>query len=171
MRRLKIASLLVLASCASPIARPPGLRAVPRELGAVTWAVSPADVIGDRQIGTPVVWVGQVAEFTHTRRGDKLVLEWICDYLPFVAPGEGAIRQRPLSVGGRSNRERFLVNLVEVDMTEEKAESMKGQYAATPHYILVAGTVDSIVDRAGVPTVFLYTWEFELSRDLVSRVQ
>ena len=108
MRRLKIASLLVLASCASPIARPPGLRAVPRELGAVTWAVSPADVIGDRQIGTPVVWV---------------------------------------------------------------AESMKRQYAATPHYILVAGTVDSIVDRAGVPTVFLYTWEFELSRDLVSRVQ
>jgi len=65
-------------------------------------------VIGDRQIGTPVVWV---------------------------------------------------------------AESMKRQYAATPHYILVAGTVDSIVDRAGVPTVFLYTWEFELSRDLVSHVQ
>jgi hypothetical protein len=152
-------------------ARHDGLRAVPADLAPVAWGVSPADVIREQRLGTPVVWVGKIVEFTYTPRDGKLVLEWICDYLPFNAAGERAMRQRPLSVGPPIDAERFLVNLIQVEMPEGRAESMKRDYAATPHYILVAGTVDSVVERGGFPTVFLYTREFELSRKLVALAQ
>jgi hypothetical protein len=61
--------------------------------------------------------------------------------------------------------------MVEVEMPAVQAEALKRQYAAVAHYLLVAGTVESVVDRSGVPTVFLYTRAFELSQTLVRHAQ
>jgi hypothetical protein len=72
-----IAALFMVASCAAHDAKEWGLRSVPPDLGEVAWTVSPADVVGEQLVGTPVVWVGQVVEFTYSRRDGKLVLEWI----------------------------------------------------------------------------------------------
>ena len=158
MTRLAIGILvLLLESCAAR--KPHGLRAVPPDLGVIAWTTSPADVIERRQVGTSVVWVGKVAEFTYAERDRGLVVEWICDYLPFASPGEQAIRQRPIAVGSPTN-ERFLVNLVKVGMPVERAEALKQQYAIRPHYLVVAGTVDAVdavVSRHGLETVFLHT--------------
>jgi hypothetical protein len=167
MKRLAIALLLLLSSCTAPVAKQGGLRAIPPDFGPVAWTLSPVDVVLSRQTGTDVVWIGHVAEFTYTQRDSGLVLEWICDSLPFVAPGAEAIRGPPIAVGRRSNG-RFLVNLVEVKMTEGEAKALKAQYASAPRQLLVAGTVDAVVDRGGIPTVFLYTRAFELSHGMVS---
>jgi hypothetical protein len=135
-------------------------------MGPVAWTTSPKDVVASRQLGTPVVWIGEVADFTYTERDDGLVLEWICNYLPFASPTAEAIRERPISVGYLT-RDRFLANLVKVGMPVEEAQALKQHYLITPHYLLVAGTVDAITKRNGLDTVFLHANAFELSRTLV----
>jgi len=155
-RLVLLAVLMFAASCASPVTKNRGLLSIPPDFGPVAWTTSPAAVVQGRLKGTAVVWIGRVVAFTYAHRDGKLVLEWVCNSLPFVAPGPTAIRERPVAVRAQSNG-RFLVNLVEVDMPDERAEALKRDYSAEPHYLLAAGTVDSIVDDDGIPTVFLYT--------------
>jgi hypothetical protein len=171
MKRLGIAVLVLLASCAAQLGgKQRTLLDLPPDFGPIAWTTSPADIVRTRQTETPVVWVGQIANFTYVQRADGLVLEWVCDSLPFAVPGADAIRRRPIAVGSEGNG-RFLVNLIQVQMTEDAANTLKRQYDVVPHYVLVAGTVDSVVDRDGLPTVFVYTKAFELSKSLVTHAQ
>ena len=170
MNRLGIAALVLLASCATPRDKHRAPFELPANFGPVAWTTTPADVIATPQKDTSVVWVGQITDFTYAEHDNGLEIEWICDSLPIAAAGPEAIRRRPISVGDRTNG-RFLVNLVQVGMTDDKAKALKRQYEAAPHYVLVAGTVDAVVDRGGIPTVFLYTKAFELSKSLVTYAQ
>jgi hypothetical protein len=170
MNRLRIAVLIFLASCAVPGSKQRELLEIPPDCGPVAWTTSPADVVRTQQTEMPVVWVGQISDFKYAQRDDGLLLEWVCDSLPFAIPGANAIRGGPIAVVNEGNG-RFLVNLVQVQMSDDAAKTLKRQYEAAPHYILVAGTVDSVVDRDGLPTVFVYTKAFELSKSLVTHVQ
>jgi hypothetical protein len=159
---------MLLASCGVPGGTKPPVRfELPPDFGPVAWTTSPANVVRNPEAGTPVVWVGRVTDFSYVRRDDGLVVEWVCESLPFAAPGFDAIQRRPIAVHGQSNG-RFLVNLVDVGIAEDAARTMKRQYDRAPHYLLVAGTVDSVVERDGRPTVFLHTKVFELTQGLVT---
>ena len=170
MNRLGIAALVLLASCATSYEGQRAPFELPPNFGPVAWTTSPADVVATAQRDTSVVWVGKISDFTYVEHDDGLEMEWVCESLPIADPGSEAIRRRPISVGNRANG-RFLVNLVQVGMTDDTAKALKHQYEAAPHYVLVAGTVDAIVDRNGIPTVFLYTKAFELSESLVTYAQ
>lgn len=160
-------ALFSLAACATSAGG--GLRATPAGLGPVSWSTTAADVIEHPKRDQAVIWIGRVIDVSYWKRDDKLVMEWTCENLPMVHPGEAALEKRPIAVQ-HAPAGTFVINLEQIGMSENEASRLARAHEASLHYVVVAGSVDAVVSRLGVPTVFLHTRQFELSRELATEV-
>lgn len=139
---------------------------VPETLSGVNWNRTPIDVIASPKNGEPLIWVGHIEDAKVCQRDKKVEIEWLCKHYKFANPGEEAIVTRPMSVLNDSGG-YFVVSLVS-EMPIERAMKFARNHKENSHYLLVAGTMDSIVDRNGKKAVFVYTHRMDVGASLVT---
>ena len=171
MRKAIRIALLILIFTMTSVALSPaaekeekGFHSVPSELTGLDWKRTPFAVLNSPVKNESLIWVGLVKSVYVSQKDGKTEIEWLCEHLSFVKPGPSAISVRPIEV--RKGEGRFALSLVLEGMAIERALKFKEEHTSSPHYILVGGKFDGVVEREGRQVPFLYTLRFGMGPKL-----
>ncbi len=141
-----------------------GFLSVPPELAGVDWKRTPEAVLSNPVKDEPLIWLGIVRKVDVTQRDKKIEIAWYCEHLSFVEAGPPAIGKRPIKA--KEGKGFFALSLILDDMSIEQALKFKKEHTASPHYALVGGKFDAVIEREGRPIPFLYTLRFGMGPNL-----
>ena len=162
---LALASIALAILVAVPA---PGETFLPADLPPVQWERTPDDVIANLVAGEAVVWVGVIEDVRVEGQDGEVQIEYLCRHLLSPRLTYATVEMRPLPVS-RSGNGRFLVSF-RMSASLDDAHAANDQWRTTLSFIIVAGTVNKVIQRMSRSYVQLDNRRVVVAMDLVEYV-